>query len=219
MENLIQIKHPYGVLEGMLKIPQGATSLVLFAHGSGSSRFSPRNNFVADALNQAGFATLLIDLLSSSEDLDYRVRFDIGLLSQRLGVVIDWLSIAPETKNLALHLFGGSTGAAAALSVAAAKPEAVRSVVSRGGRPDLAEGVLGLVAAPTLLIVGGSDFGVIELNQEAYRKLNCTKALELVAGATHLFEEPGCLEEVARLAREWFIRYQNSDHQNLQGRE
>lgn len=209
MEKLIQIKHHDVLLEGMLKIPQSAHGIVLFAHGSGSSRLSPRNNFVAEILNNAGLATLLIDLLSRQEDENYQTRFDIGLLTNRLNVVIQWLKKQSSTKSLALGIFGSSTGAAAALRVASEMGEEVQAVVSRGGRPDLAMNILDSVTAPTLFIVGGNDFGVIELNQEAFARLACPKKFEIIPNATHLFEEPGCLEEVARLAKEWFAKHLN----------
>lgn len=207
MKKLIQITAAQVTMEGMLQVPQGAHALVLFAHGSGSSRFSPRNNFVAGVLYEAGLATLLIDLLSKEEDAVYQTRFDIDLLTERLGLVVDWLKKEADTKDLSLGLFGSSTGAAAALRLAALLGPAVHSVVSRGGRPDLAMDLLDQVSAPTLFIVGGADFGVIELNQQAYDRLTCEKQFEIVTDATHLFEEPGCLEEVARLAKEWFIKH------------
>lgn len=191
-----------------LIVPQRATGVVLFAHGSGSSRHSPRNKFVAAQLRGARLGTLLIDLLTPAEDEVTRTRFDIGLLSSRLAAAARSLGREPQTKNLPVGLFGASTGAAAALEVAAAMPEAIRAVVSRGGRPDLAShAALRTVKAPTLLIVGGDDAGVIELNQQAYAELGCVKHLAIVPGATHLFEEPGTLEEVARLAAEWFTRH------------
>jgi putative phosphoribosyl transferase len=191
-----------------LIVPQRATGVVLFAHGSGSSRHSPRNKFVAAQLRGARLGTLLIDLLTPAEDEVTRTRFDIGLLSSRLADAARSLGREPQTKNLPVGLFGASTGAAAALEVAAAMPEAIRAVVSRGGRPDLAShAALRTVKAPTLLIVGGDDAGVIELNQQAYAELGCVKHLAIVPGATHLFEEPGTLEEVARLAAEWFTRH------------
>jgi len=191
-----------------LIIPQRAAGVVLFAHGSGSSRHSPRNKYVANQLREARLGTLLIDLLTPEEDETYRTRFDIGLLTQRLADAARSLAREPQTKDLPVGLFGASTGAAAALEVAAALPEAIRAVVSRGGRPDLASRVaLHKVKAPTLLIVGGDDAGVIELNEQAYAELGCEKRLEIVPGATHLFEEPGTLEEVARLAAEWFTRH------------
>jgi putative phosphoribosyl transferase len=191
-----------------LIVPQRATGVVLFAHGSGSSRHSPRNQFVAAQLREARLGTLLIDLLTPEEDEVYRTRFDIGLLTSRLADAARSLGREPQTKDLPIGLFGASTGAAAALELAAAMPEAIRAVVSRGGRPDLAaRASLHKVTAPTLLIVGGDDAGVIELNQQAYAELGCVKQLAIVPGATHLFEEPGTLEEVARLAAEWFTRH------------
>jgi putative phosphoribosyl transferase len=191
-----------------LIVPQRATGVVLFAHGSGSSRHSPRNKFVAAQLRGARLGTLLIDLLTPAEDEVTRTRFDIGLLSSRLADAARSLGREPQTKNLPVGLFGASTGAAAALEVAAAMPEAIRAVVSRGGRPDLAShAALRTVKAPTLLIVGGDDAGVIELNRQAHAALGCVKQLAIVPGATHLFEEPGTLEEVARLAAEWFTRH------------
>lgn len=207
MEKLIHVHHGEIVLEGMLRIPPTAEGIVLFAHGSGSSRFSPRNNYVADVLDDGNLATLLIDLLSQEEDENYETRFDIDLLSERLGLVVQWLRTNEDTKHLAIGLFGSSTGAAAALRVAAAKVKEIKAVVSRGGRPDLAINVLHKVIAPTLFIVGGDDFGVIELNQEAYEKLICKKKFEIIPNATHLFEEPGCLEEVAMLAKGWFVHH------------
>ena len=191
-----------------LIIPQRAAGVVLFAHGSGSSRHSPRNKYVATQLREARLGTLLIDLLTPEEDETYRTRFDIGLLTQRLADAARSLAREPQAQDLPLGLFGASTGAAAALEVAAALPDAIRAVVSRGGRPDLASrDALRKVQAPTLLIVGGGDTGVIELNQQAYAALGCVKHLAIVPGATHLFEEPGTLEEVARLAAEWFTRH------------
>ena len=207
LEKLIYIENSDVLLEGMLKIPQSATGIVLFSHGSGSSRLSPRNNFVADILNQSGLATLLIDLLSKQEDETYQTRFNIDLLTQRLNKVIQWLKSQSETRHLDLGLFGSSTGAATALQVASEMGKAIKSVVSRGGRPDLAINVLDKVVAPTLFIVGGNDYGVIELNQKAYEKLICFKKFEIIPYATHLFEEPGCLEEVARISTDWFNKY------------
>ena len=198
-------------LEGSLCVPKDATSVVLFAHGSGSSRHSSRNRYVAQVLRQGGLATLLMDLLTAAEEREdartARLRFDIDLLAQRLAGAIDWLVENPATSNLRIGLFGASTGAAAALVAAAERPEAVGAVVSRGGRPDLALPVLGRVKAPTLLIVGSLDQPVIGMNREALAHLQTDKRLEIVAGATHLFEEEGALEEVARLAREWFRTY------------
>ena len=192
-------------LEGALGIPPGATGLVLFAHGSGSSRFSPRNNYVAGELRAAGLGTLLIDLLTRVEDQDYERRFDIALLTKRVVTVARWLGQQRDTTALKLGLFGASTGAAAALQVAAELPDMVRAVVSRGGRPDLAgKTALPRVRCPVLLIVGGRDDVVIELNQQAHALLDCPKDLTIVPGATHLFEEPGTLEKVAQLAADWF---------------
>jgi pimeloyl-ACP methyl ester carboxylesterase len=207
-DNLVHIPVDAVTLEGALEIPENATGLVLFAHGSGSSRFSPRNNFVATELRHAGLGTLLIDLLTRVEDQDYARRFDIPLLTERVVAVSQWLAAQPATQSLALGLFGASTGAAAALQAAAALPAAVKAVVSRGGRPDLAgRTALGEVQCPTLLIVGGYDDVVIELNQQAHALLRCAKELVIVPGATHLFEEPGTLEQVASLAARWFGRH------------
>jgi dienelactone hydrolase len=190
-----------------LDLPIDSSRIVLFAHGSGSSRFSPRNRFVAKELSQCGIGTLLLDLLTEGEDIAYQNRFDIDLLSRRLTYVIDWLNTRPELKNASVGLFGASTGAAAALEAAAGNPGKIRAVVSRGGRPDLADEHLYLVRCPTLLIVGGRDEEVLELNDAAFRNLTCEKQLRVVPGATHLFEEPGKLEQVAHLAAEWFERY------------
>lgn len=207
-------------LEGDLGIPVDATGLVLFAHGSGSSRYSPRNKLVAEALREGGLATLLIDLLTSEEEkIDLRtrhLRFDIGLLADRLIGATDWLQEYPGTQNLKIGYFGSSTGAAAALVAAAKRPDVIHAVVSRGGRPDLAESALVKVKAPTLLIVGGNDFQVIELNREALAKLHTEKKLEIVPGATHLFEEPGTLEKVAQLASQWFQRHLSSHGERKQ---
>jgi len=190
-------------LEGELVIPKDARGVVLFAHGSGSSRLSPRNQLVAEALRKAGVGTLLFDLLTEDEAADRENVFDIDFLAHRLSDATRWLRGGGESKDYPLGYFGASTGAAAAL-VAAAQDHAIRAVVSRGGRPDLAMRQLGDVRAPTLLIVGGNDYGVIELNEKAYRALRCVKSLKIVPGATHLFEEPGALEQVAGLAAEWF---------------
>ena len=196
------------VLIGDLQIPQNPRGLVLFAHGSGSSRHSPRNRFVAQALHRAQLATLLLDLLSEHEDLDRAARFDIDLLTERLTLAVDWARRDPALAALAIGLFGASTGAAAALAVAAQRPDAVAAVVSRGGRPDLAgRAMLARVSAPTLLIVGGADTQVLELNQAARREMPGTTELVVVPGATHLFEEPGALEQVAALAGAWFARW------------
>lgn len=194
-------------LKGILQIPAGAQGVVLFAHGSGSGRFSPRNQFVASALQRVGLATLLIDLLEEEEANDREKVFDIPLLAQRLACVGAWLQKESATARLRLGLFGASTGAAAALIVAAGQADRVAAVVSRGGRPDLALDYLPAVRAPTLLIVGGYDDVVIDLNRQAYEQLRCVKELAVVPAATHLFPEPGALEEVARLAGDWFCRY------------
>jgi putative phosphoribosyl transferase len=198
-------------LEGNLNLPQGASAVVLFAHGSGSGRHSPRNRHVANVLNEARLATLLIDLLTREEEeidlLTTELRFDIGLLAQRLVAATEWLIRYADTRRLPIGYFGASTGAAAALVAAARCPDHVGAVVSRGGRPDLAGPALPRVRAPTLLIVGGKDVQVIELNEEALRLLRCEKDLVIVPGATHLFEEPGALDEVAGLARWWFLRH------------
>lgn len=196
------------VLTGDLGIPADAHGLVIFAHGSGSSRLSPRNRAVAASLWSKGFATLLLDLLTREEeridDITREHRFDIRLLAERLVVAIDWASGEEHLRNLPIGLFGASTGAAAALVAAAERPAVIRAVVSRGGRPDLAGAELERVRASTLLIVGGYDAQVIDLNREAMKRLSCTKQLEIIPRATHLFEEPGALEQVARLARQWF---------------
>lgn len=198
-------------LEGDLAIPDRARGVVLFAHGSGSSRLSPRNRYVAGVLGEAGFATLLLDLLTESEEEtdahSGRLRFDVTLLANRLLEAGDWLAREPDTANLPLGLFGASTGAAAALVAAAQQPTRVRAVVSRGGRPDLAGPSLDQVRAPTLLIVGGRDEVVLELNRHALDAIRADKRIEIVANATHLFPEPGALEEVARLATAWFKRH------------
>jgi putative phosphoribosyl transferase len=194
-------------LAGILDVPADATGVVAFAHGSGSGRFSPRNQYVAGVLQEAGLATLLLDLLEEEEAEDRDKVFDIELLAERLQCAADWLGREPATRALRLGYFGASTGAGAALVAAARAPAAVAAVVSRGGRPDLADDYLPLVQAPTLLIVGGHDDVVIELNEQARRRLRCHKELVIVPGATHLFEEPGTLEEVARLATEWFLRH------------
>jgi len=208
---LVRVPAAGAMLEGNLAIPPRASGIVLFAHGSGSSRHSPRNRAVARALNEGGLATLLVDLLTPAEEsVDEQtgqLRFDIGLLADRLVDAADWLTANEETRSLPIGLFGASTGGGAALVAAAQRPNTVRAVVSRGGRPDLAGAALSRVRAPTLMIVGGQDYPVIELNREAFERLRCEKKLEIVPGATHLFEEPGALEEVARLARDWFRRF------------
>ena len=195
-------------LEGTLSVPEDAYGVVAFAHGSGSSRFSSRNQWVARELNHAGFATLLLDLLTAYENQQDAVtsqfRFDIPLLARRMCEAVDWLAREASTHALPVALFGASTGAAAALIAAAERPGRVKAVVSRGGRPDLADQALPRVRAPTLLIVGGRDVAVISMNREAADRLRCDHQLTLVPGATHLFEEPGALEQVARHAEEWF---------------
>lgn len=203
----IDVKAGKVTLKGNLEIPKGAKGIVLFAHGSGSSRHSPRNKFVADVLNKAGLATLLMDLLTVEEEkidmMTAHLRFDIEMLADRLVDATKWLQKNAETKALKIGYFGSSTGGGAAL-VAAAKEESIFAIVSRGGRPDLAGRALTKVKAPTLLIVGGDDAPVIEMNEEAMKKMDCTKKLEIVPGATHLFEEEGTLEKVADLAANWF---------------
>jgi len=196
-------------LEGSLELPAAPRGVVAFAHGSGSGRHSPRNRFVAGELNKAGLGTLLLDLLTTDEDRDVERRFDIALLAARLADAVRFLAGHKATRALPVGLFGASTGAASALRVAAAMPQRIGAVVSRGGRPDLAGDIaLARVKAPTLLIVGGEDSGVIELNEQARDALvHCERKLTLVPGATHLFEEPGTLEEVARLAAAWFTRH------------
>ena len=198
-------------LVGDLAVPEHAKGLVLFAHGSGSSRLSPRNRYVADILNGAGLATLLIDLLTVQEDhIDRQTmefRFNIGLLAERLIKLTDWHSLHRELSHLPLAYFGASTGSAAALIASANRPERVRSIVSRGGRPDLAASSLPHVQAPTLLLVGGDDAPVIELNRQAFDILQCEKRFDIVPGATHLFEEPGALEQVAQRAAEWYRQH------------
>lgn len=196
------------IINGTLTIPGKSRSLVLFAHGSGSSRFSPRNQYVARVLQESGISTLLMDLLTQEEELiDERTRqyrFDILLLAARLIIVTKWAREQSETKEMMIGYFGSSTGAAAALVAGAKEGKAIRAIVSRGGRPDLAGENLYSVSAPTLLIVGGNDYGVIELNQDAFEQLTCKKKLEIIPGATHLFEEPGALEAVAKISTQWF---------------
>ena len=192
-------------------MPDGARGVVLFAHGSGSSRFSSRNRYVAEALREGGLGTLLIDLLTPREEaIDERtahLRFDIPMLARRLVGATKWLGEQEQTKALNVGLFGASTGGGAALVAAAEIPDRIKAVVSRGGRPDLAGRALPLVKAPTLLIVGGDDVPVIEMNRDAYKQMTAERRMEIVPGASHLFEEPGTLEQVARLAREWFVKY------------
>ena len=207
----VAVRAGQALLEGDLSIPERAGGIVLFAHGSGSSRHSPRNRHVAQFLREGALGTLLIDLLTSGEEkaeaATGHLRFDINLLGERLVALTDWLRAQPDTCGLSVGYFGASTGAAAALVAAARRPEIVRAIVSRGGRPDLAGPSLPRVAAPTLLIVGERDALVVDLNRDALGKLRGEKALAIVPTATHLFEEPGALDEVARLAREWFRRY------------
>jgi putative phosphoribosyl transferase len=197
-------------LDGILERPSGACGLVLFAHGSGSSRHSPRNRYVAQVLNEAKIATLLFDLLTSAEgvadEFDRHLRFDIDLLARRVVGAIDWVAEVPELRELSIGLFGASTGAAAAMVAAAARPQAVAAVVARGGRPDLAGEALIAVRAPTLLIVGGRDRPVIGMNEEAMRRMTAPVELEIIEGATHLFEETGALEQVAARAASFFGR-------------
>ena len=196
------------LLQGELALPTQAKGVVLFAHGSGSSRHSPRNAYVAGVLRAAGLGTLLFDLLTAAEDRDYSTRFDIALLTSRLVAATHWILRETPVPALPIGYFGASTGAAAALSAAAEMGTRIGAVVSRGGRPDLAGAVaLPRVTAPTLLIVGARDPAVIALNREAYAQLGCDKALQIVPGATHLFEEPGTLEQAATLASEWFVRW------------
>jgi putative phosphoribosyl transferase len=205
---LVRIATDSVQVEGMLELPENTAGIVLFAHGSGSSRLSPRNNYVASVLRGAKMGTLLMDLLTPQEDQDYRTRFNISLLTHRLLDAVNWLRQYEPTRSLPIGLFGASTGAAAALQVAAIAGSEIKAVVSRGGRPDLAgKEMLEKVTAPTLLIVGGLDDVVIELNRAAYEALKCEKELVIVPGATHLFEEPGTLETVAHLARDWFAKH------------
>ena len=207
----VRLSLPGAELEGSLTSPKRHSGLVLFAHGSGSSRHSPRNRYVAEILQGAGLGTLLMDLLTHDEDavdeFTSQFRFDIGLLADRLADAIDWLEQQPETRELPIGLFGASTGAAAALQAAAARPNRVRAVVSRGGRPDLAGEALGHVRAPTLLIVGADDTPVIPLNDAALRQMEAPAEMRLVPGASHLFEEPGTLAAASALARDWFVRH------------
>jgi putative phosphoribosyl transferase len=210
-EHLVHIPLGPFMLEGTLTLPEAVEGLVVFAHGSGSSRFSPRNRYVAGMLQSEGLGTLLMDLLSAEEEtVDTRtghLRFDIDLLSDRLIKATDWLSSRPDTEELRIGFYGASTGAAAALVAAAKRPERIHAVVSRGGRPDLAGDHLPKVKAPTLLIVGGRDTLVVDLNREALDRLSGKKRMEIIPWATHLFEEPGALEDVSRLSQNWFLHH------------
>ncbi|HXF48435.1 MAG TPA: dienelactone hydrolase family protein [Verrucomicrobiae bacterium] len=210
-QNLVHIPIDADVLEGELVLPSHSLGVVLFAHGSGSSRKSPRNCYVADILRQSGIGTLLFDLLTEKEDQVYAARFDIELLTRRLVAATRWVMEESAAKELPVGYFGASTGAAAALRAAARLGPTIKAVVSRGGRPDLAFAVLERVTAATLLVVGGYDHEVIRLNRKAYERLSAVKDIVVVPGATHLFEEPGTLEEVARLAAEWFLKHLQKD--------
>jgi putative phosphoribosyl transferase len=207
----VRIEAAGAMLNGDLSLPADAAGLVVFAHGSGSSRHSSRNRVVADVLQRGRLATLMLDLLTEREErvdvITAEFRFDIPLLGDRVVAALDWARNAEPTSPLPIGVFGASTGAAAALIAAAERPEIARAVVSRGGRPDLAEAALDRVVAPTLLIVGGRDDVVIQLNREAHARLRSDKEIAIIPGATHLFEEPGTLDEVSRLARDWFVRY------------
>jgi putative phosphoribosyl transferase len=218
-KNAVKITSGLAIIYGNLEVPKGATSIVLFAHGSGSSRFSPRNTYVAGLMNKAGIATLLIDLLTEEEESvdEYtgQFRFDVDMLADRLVDSTQWLKSRADTKKLAIGYFGASTGAAAALIAAAKLPEEKLAVVSRGGRPDLAGANLPKVNAPTLLIVGGDDTEVLELNRQALKLIPAEKKLEIVPGATHLFEESGKLREAAELAIDWFMKHLEGKQQLL----
>ena len=218
-EGYIRLMTDRVYLHGNLLIPESARGLVVFAHGSGSSRHSSRNQYVARVLRQAGMATLLFDLLTLEEGAEDLItgkqRFDINLLARRLIGVTDWLQANETTRRLRLGYFGASTGAAAALAAAAERPSVVGAVVSRGGRPDLAGPGLDKVKAPTLLIVGGNDFPVIDMNREALAKRKVEKQLIIIPGATHLFEEPGTLEKAATLARDWFVKHLGQQSQAI----
>lgn len=217
------IRIPSGsvTLEGELCVPAGSAGVVLFAHGSGSSRHSPRNQFVARVIRDGGVGTLLFDLLTPQEEsidaYTTHLRFDIGLLARRLVAATNWLAVDKQTKELTIGYFGASTGGGAALVAAAELDGHVGAVVSRGGRPDLAGEALPFVTAPTLLIVGGRDYPVIEMNREALAQLRCEKRLEIVPGATHLFEEPGTLEQVARMAADWFVTHLERNEKHVSG--
>lgn len=206
-EKTISLTDGEKIIEGSLIIPPNAAGIVVFAHGSGSSRHSIRNNYVASVIRKKNIGTFLLDLLTPEEDSDYARRFDIDLLAHRLFIATKWLQEQTHTKNLRIGYFGASTGAAAAIQSAAETIDIVKAIVSRGGRPDLAMPYHDKITAPTLLVVGGNDGIVIELNIEAYKNLKCEKKLEIIEGATHLFEEPGTLEQVAVLAEKWFEKY------------
>lgn len=210
-EVIIDLPDGEDKLNAFLTIPEQAEKIIVFAHGSGSGRFSTRNQYVANSLVQKNLATLLLDLLTPKEEsidnLTTQYRFDIPLLANRLIATAQWLRKQPQTKNLKICYFGASTGAAAALIAAANQGKEIAAVVSRGGRPDLAKPVLSKVTAPTLLIVGGNDYGVIELNDEAYQALSTEKRLDIIPGATHLFEEPGTLDLVVKLAADWYLKH------------
>jgi putative phosphoribosyl transferase len=208
-ERPVRIPSGSHCLHGILRVPHHARGVVAFAHGSGSGRFSPRNQYVARELERGGLATLLLDLLEEKESENRENVFDMELLATRLLSAAEWLAKQPETGSLPLGYFGASTGAGAALIAAARNPARVHAVVSRGGRPDLADHQLPSVEAPTLLLVGADDEVVIGLNKQAFRRLRCRRQLIIIPGASHLFEEPGTLEEVAQLAREWFLHYLN----------
>ncbi len=215
--SLIKIASDGVEIEGMLELPAQPIGIVLFAHGSGSSRFSQRNNYVASALRAAQMGSLLLDLLTPKEDEEYQVRFNIALLTQRLHAAFSWLRSSDSTSSLPVALFGASTGAAAALQLAGMLGEGIAAVVSRGGRPDLAgHASLEKVTAPTLLIVGGDDSVVIDLNREAFAYLHCEKKLEIIPGATHLFEESGKLQSVAALATQWCHAHFDTQSSNKQ---
>jgi putative phosphoribosyl transferase len=207
MKNPININVDNITLQGILIVPDMATSMVIFAHGSGSSRLSPRNQYVAKVLNDAGIATLLVDLMTEIEDTNINNRFKIDFLAQRLKKVIQWTSKESTTKLLVKGIFGASTGAACALQAASILQDDIKAVVSRGGRPDMAMDYLTSVRCPTLFIVGEYDTEVTKLNEIAYRDLDCSKKMIIIKGATHLFEEEGCLEQVAMCAKDWFLEH------------
>lgn len=207
IKSLVEIPDKEVLLPGILEIPERAIGIVLFAHGSGSSRFSPRNNYVAEVLRKHGLATLLLDLMTQEEDRDYERRFDIELLTRRLLSATKWVQDQETTKNMAIGYFGASTGAAAAIEAAAELCDSISAVVSRGGRPDLAWDALDKVKAPTLFIVGGHDFTVVQLNEKALDRVNAIKDIKIIPGASHLFEEERALETVAELSADWFKKY------------